>query len=161
MAYCTFKFRWISFVMTPLRLLTLRWYSMVVYWLVISDLVFYLISEYFVQYVQHVLYLFHLSDHVLLLTLFTDRLQQVKDNNRGCHGNWEKVKTIYIFDKLVFDRGHSSLGCFNGATQNDGLWQSVPIRYHTRKNNPCLRWLLQGVIMKDKEWCAVIVSRVA
>lgn len=45
----------------------------------------------------------------------------------------KKAKTIYIFDKVVFDRGNSSLGCFNGATQNDGLWQSVPVRYHTRK----------------------------
>ena len=35
--------------------------------------------------------------------------------------NEKKVKTIYIFDKVVFDRGNSSLGCFNGATQNDGL----------------------------------------
>jgi hypothetical protein len=29
-----------------------------------------------------------------------------------------KVKTIYLFNKIVFNRGDSNLACFNRATHN-------------------------------------------
>jgi len=45
----------------------------------------------------------------------------------------KKVKTIYRFHRLVFDRGNSSRKCFNRATQNYGLWQPAPVRYRTRR----------------------------
>ena len=34
---------------------------------------------------------------------------------------------------LVFNRGDSSLEYLNWVTQNNGLWQPVPVRYHTRE----------------------------
>lgn len=53
--------------------------------------------------------------------------------SEGAHDKLKKVKTIYRFHKLVFDRGDSNLECFNRATQKYGLWQSILVRYHTRE----------------------------
>jgi hypothetical protein len=44
----------------------------------------------------------------------------------------KKAKIIYSFHKLVFDREDNRLKCFNRATQNYGLWQSVIVINRTR-----------------------------
>ena len=54
------------------------------------------------------------------------RLRLFKDYVRGRTWQLSKVKTIYRFHKLLFDRGDSSLQCFNWATQIYRLWQLVP-----------------------------------
>jgi hypothetical protein len=148
--------------MTPLKLLTLRWYSTVVYWLVISDLVFYLISEYFVQYVQHVLYLFHLSDYILLFTVFTDRLQQVKDNKRGC--TWQLRKRLKLFTYLVnkcLIEETAALGVSTERLKTMGCGSRCQSDITRGKNDTCLCWVLLGGIKKTRNACVVIVSRVA
>ena len=48
----------------------------------------------------------------------TDRLQQVDYFVReAAYDNGKKIKTIYRFHKLVFDRGDNSLECLNLATR--------------------------------------------
>jgi hypothetical protein len=49
------------------------------------------------------------------------------------------------------NRGDSSLKCFNWGTQNNRLWQPVPVKYQRRGNDSYFCWVLQGEIMKDKE----------
>ena len=51
---------------------------------------------------------------------------QVKIVSEVAHDN-------YMLHKFVSDRGDSSLECFNRATRNYELRQSVPVRYHTRE----------------------------
>jgi len=46
---------------------------------------------------------------------------KLKIMSEAAHDKLKKVKTIYRFHKLVFDRGDSSLEYFNRATQKYGL----------------------------------------
>ena len=48
-----------------------------------------------------------MSEVVLLPN--TGHLQQVEDYVRGCTLQWTKVKTIYKFHELIFDRGDAVL----------------------------------------------------
>ena len=85
-----------------------------------------------------------------LLLSNTDRLQQVDDYVRGCTWQLKSVKTIFRVNKL--DNGDTNLECFNRSTQNNGLWQPIPVRYCTRKKkDACLCWILHGGIIKDEE----------
>jgi hypothetical protein len=42
----------------------------------------------------------------------------VENYIRGCTWQLTKAKTIYMFTKLVFDRGDSNLECFNRTIYN-------------------------------------------
>jgi hypothetical protein len=74
-------------------------------------------------------------------------LQCVDDYVRCCTWQLKKTKPIYRFHRFLFDRGDSTLWCFNRATQNYWASQSVPDRYRMRENESCLCWFLQGGIM--------------
>ena len=85
--------------------------------------------------------------NIHLLLPNTDCLQQVEYSVRGCTWQLKNIKTIYRFNKLVFDRVDNSFECFNWATHHYGLCQPDSVKYHakerrflslsrlTRKNN--------------------------
>ena len=49
----------------------------------------------------------------LLLLPNTVHIQQVEDYVKGCEWQLKNVKVIDMFHRLVYDRGYSSLECFN------------------------------------------------
>jgi hypothetical protein len=55
----------------------------------------------------------------LILTAFN----KSKIMSEVAHDSWKRLKTIHRFHKLAFDRGDSSLECFNRSTQNYGSSQ--------------------------------------
>jgi hypothetical protein len=71
---------------------------------------------------------------VLLLFLpNTDYIRQDGDYVRGCRYKWKRFKLFAGLHELVFNRGNSSLECFNWTTQNYRLRQSYPVGYRTRE----------------------------
>jgi hypothetical protein len=57
-----------------------------------------------------------------LLLPNTDNIQQVKDYDTSCTWQLTKVKTIYRFHKLIFDRGDSHLECLIEETATLNVW---------------------------------------
>ena len=66
----------------------------------------------------------------LILTAFN----KSKIMSEVAHDSWKRLKSIYRFHKLAFDRGHSSLECFNRSTQNSGFQSDIV----QGKNDSCL-----------------------
>ena len=65
---------------------------------------------------------------LLLLLQNTDLLHQVKDYVIDCTWQFKNIKTIYRFQKLIFNRGDISLESLNPATQNHWLSQPSLVR---------------------------------
>lgn len=90
-----------------------------------------------------------------LLLLNSDHLQQVDVYATDVvNDNCKRLK-LFTISKFVFDSGDNSLECFNWAIHNNGLWQSVPVRYRARET------VLNGGTLKDRSACVVMVLNVS
>ena len=86
------------------------------------------------QLILHFFFLFSMTHYLgmsILLSPTSSKywlLKHVEDYVRGCIWQLKKIKTIYRFHILVFDRDDSNLECFNRATHYYRLWRPSPVK---------------------------------
>ena len=91
------------------------------------------------------------------LKVWIDRRYPYRYMYRGCTWQLKNVKIIYMFYRLVFDRGEYLIR----VSQNYGLWQLFSVKYRMREN-----WLLSllslmyGTLYKYIKFCSIFKNHV-